>query len=997
MEISQNFYEKVLQIVTTFTKDETYELEAKYKGIITRDIFNKTVQYFISVYSQTEEIDVLDISVKHENHNYRISVIGKEKVSDYCKTNLIPDDVIVMRKIRETDKRIEYNQFNFNIDLAKEILLEKDKQSEILEVLHTLKKGFRYKKRFSFIEDKKLRYDMTIVKTSKTLSGEFLSHEDFSKSGVTSATEKYEIELEIIDHSKINLENKTKLFISSIIQLYSIINDEDYVITEEEKKTVFLEYLDYVPKEKKKPSELIKPILRDRALKSPQDYFLGPQPVTLELKNIMKPDLGIVSILENYTVTEKADGERCNMFINSEGKCYIINNRLSIKYTGVKLEQIKDTIFDGEYITRDINGNITSIFAIFDVYYYNGKLVADLPLIGDESRYDIMKKFATKTEKLFKNNIMVVCKEFKYSDDIMEKCREILDSNKQKSYPYKVDGLIFTPKTFSVGGLFKADNVNLMGTWPLTFKWKPPEDNTVDFLVRYQKGEKGAFTIKFTGIKGYKILNLYVGYNPAQWTEITARNYLEGKLRIINDEYIEKLFKPADVEDTFSQCVVESKKEFNGKGVCENNDEIEDNSIVEFRYDIDTKSWVPIRVRKDKTEKFRMTNSLSRTANDYGSALNIWRSILNPVTEELIIGKKQLDATSIENISEDMYYYRTLPREKMASKKMLDFHNYWIKNRLLKSLSGKESIMDIACGQAGDLFKWREADFKKVFGIDYARHNIQNPKQGAYSRLIKASRDMNFTRSKHVFLTMDGGEKINQEYIEQLENEDDKYIAKTLWGLNKNIPDSLKQYDNYVKDGFDVVSCQFSIHYFFESEEKLDNFVYNVNSFLKNGGYFVGTCIDGQKIKKLLKGKKKGASVTGELDDRTLWKIFKQYDNNSDDIEFGESIDVYMESIGKLTKEYLVSFTKLIEKLKKYKIVLATKEDLDSFDSKDGITSFETVYNKAISTDNAKYLDSVKNMTEVEKKYSFLGSYFVFVKKKSDEPRIIKRKIIIKE
>ena len=40
------------------------------------------------------------------------------------------------------------------------------------------------------------------------------------------------------------------------------------------------------------------------------------------------------------------------------------------------------------------------------------------------------------------------------------------------------------------------------------------------------------------------------------------------------------------------------------------------------------------------------------------------------------------------------------------------------------------------------------------------------------------------------------------------------------------------------KQGFDTVSCQFSIHYFFKNEESLDMLLENVSNSLKEGGKF---------------------------------------------------------------------------------------------------------------------------------------------------------------
>ncbi|KAH3705866.1 P-TEFb-cap methyltransferase Pcm1 [Pelomyxa schiedti] len=52
---------------------------------------------------------------------------------------------------------------------------------------------------------------------------------------------------------------------------------------------------------------------------------------------------------------------------------------------------------------------------------------------------------------------------------------------------------------------------------------------------------------------------------------------------------------------------------------------------------------------------------------------------------------------------------------------------------------------------------------------------------------------------------------------------------------------------------FDVVSCQFALHYSFESEEKVRGLLCNVTTRLKPGGFFVGTIPDANVLVKKLR------------------------------------------------------------------------------------------------------------------------------------------------
>jgi hypothetical protein len=52
---------------------------------------------------------------------------------------------------------------------------------------------------------------------------------------------------------------------------------------------------------------------------------------------------------------------------------------------------------------------------------------------------------------------------------------------------------------------------------------------------------------------------------------------------------------------------------------------------------------------------------------------------------------------------------------------------------------------------------------------------------------------------------------------------------------------------------FDIVSCQFSMHYLFETEQKLRAFLYNVSCRLEPGGFFVATTVDAEKVVALVR------------------------------------------------------------------------------------------------------------------------------------------------
>ena len=936
MDISQEKHQILKGYVDDFYRNISYELESKMEGSCTKDMFVKIVQYCKSVISDEAEESSLDISININNQTYRVSVIGKEAIHAYCKSHAIDKkNIRVIKKNRVNGKLpLHFEDMNFKINLKEEQLLEDHEMNHVISILQDAPKHFRLKKRFSFITKNELfRYDCTLVKQS------MLSATTFEMSRLPSSQEHYEVEIEFLRNGR-NADEQSKMIIQSMCDLHVLL----FGNTQRDNK-VLLEYL-------KLCSFNISP---QEALKKPGDYFFGPQPITLEQKNLIPADFGLITIQDHYTVTDKADGERTLLFIDGHGHGHFINNLLEIKKSKSNFK-IRSALFDGEFIKKDKVGNDLNLYAIFDIYFDDKrKPVSALPLIKKDvalsSRHEHMLNFIQQ-HKTQKN---IILKEFMYS---MDDSLSIFDMSKllynKTSFgaPYHIDGLIFTPMYLGVGANYEGDVPSNMGTWANVFKWKPPEENTIDFLVRYEKDANGEILQSFEDGKSYTKIGLYVGLNPMKLKNFTAIDYFDEKISRPKNMYIASRFlPPGETNNDISTYVGDLK--------C-GEDIIEDESIVEFSYN--AKKWVPLRVRHAKTRGYRM-NGLSRTANDYFTASNIWRSIQNPVSLANICGDETLNATDVRQ-RDNVYYSRSIARHKMASKNMMNFH-LSVKEYLFTSFenSSEMILMDLACGKAGDLQRWGKGKFKKVVGIDHMRDNIENPIEGAYARTFnefERSRDFN-NRFNYLYLTMDCSQVLDSNYISTMESETDKSIANLLWGNSNKIAMKRHRIEPFFKIAssvkFDIVSCQFAIHYFFKSENTIDNFISNVDYFLKDGGYFIGTCLNGFKVKEKLEHLLINEEVRGMVDNRILWNIKRLYKNsNPKKIKIGETIQIFMESIGQRFEEYLVDINLLKTKFSTKGIELVEVKQFDEFKSN-------------------------INLNDKEKEYSFLNMAFKFQKR----------------
>ena len=146
----------------------------------------------------------------------------------------------------------------------------------------------------------------------------------------------------------------------------------------------------------------------------------------------------------------------------------------------------------------------------------------------------------------------------------------------------------------------------------------------------------------------------------------------------------------------------------------EDNEVIEDYTIVEFKYiheNDEFYKWVPLRIRYDKTVDLRSGGK--NFGNAYHVASN-WHSIHNPITKDMIISGLNIPY----QIGDDDIYYNKIETKTNYTKGLRDFHNLFVKNLLIKSVSIPGDILiDYAVGK--DLPKWIGSKLSFILGIGF--------------------------------------------------------------------------------------------------------------------------------------------------------------------------------------------------------------------------------------------------------------------------------------
>lgn len=238
---------------------------------------------------------------------------------------------------------------------------------------------------------------------------------------------------------------------------------------------------------------------------------------------------------------------------------------------------------------------------------------------------------------------------------------------------------------------------------------------------------------------------------------------------------------------------------------------------------------------------------------------------------------------------------------------------YWVRDRLKAE---QINLLDISIGRFGDIHNYYLSGIRHIRGIDPDEKSIQE----AMSRYT----EMKKTRYKD----------LQDVHI------DVKRISDKDIDLGKN--------------HFNIVVCNFTLHYLFESQEHLMNTLSNISRVMKQGSHFIGTTIDGDKLKNLEK-----------IEENKDFHFQKGSNFDKQESPFGRDYQFtlldhhhtgnYFEKFDHET-EFRVSIKTLIECCSMFGMKLIEYQPFNKFN-----------WNR-------------RNFSETERKISSLYCYFVFVK-----------------
>jgi mRNA (guanine-N7-)-methyltransferase len=296
-------------------------------------------------------------------------------------------------------------------------------------------------------------------------------------------------------------------------------------------------------------------------------------------------------------------------------------------------------------------------------------------------------------------------------------------------------------------------------------------------------------------------------------------------------------------------------------------------------------------------------------------------------------------------------FYSTLKNPDIEERKESPiFHlrnfNNWVKSVLirtyLKRLARRSFVLDLCCGKGGDLLKWKEGGISHLVCADIAETSVEQCEDRYRSSKLARKR---------------GGLPFTAEFI----------VADcTRVRLKDRYNDSTMV--------FNLTSCQFSIHYSFESHEQAHMMLRNACECLRPGGYFIGTTVDSDELIHRLRNSDKG------FIGNKIFTVTPHIDMRHEIPLFGAQYHFHLHGVVDLP-EYFVHFPLFVEMLKGFNMELEHSQNFyDFFNDHRSYTDDMDLMYKMQAMDR-------KTGTMSTDEWEAIGLYKVFVfRKQHDRP-----------
>jgi SAM-dependent methyltransferase len=634
----------------------------------------------------------------------------------------------------------------------------------------------------------------------------------------------------------------------------------------------------------------------------------------------------ILPNIDNYYLSDKADGERCIIYFDKVDVFIIGSDTVTCVTKQLHKEELGkftgEVILDAEVL--DFRPNTEKTFSkiyLFDVMM-DGEKTTSLPFEAREKKLDDIAKYLGTT---FEKKIQM-----RLSKDYPAIIKEVYNRG---SRLYPIDGLIFTPahiveKDGKNTKYDRAENYFDM----VVYKWKPVEKLTIDFLVMKPPASLLGISPYLTK-DGFDMYFLFCGIKP-KLLELLNLNKVKNYYDIFsgfkfNQNYFPIQFSPSSNPHAYiyyhpqSSPIKESELhghtvEFGyncfpegtdidktdidktdidkkGKGkekevdkekkINKDSNKDDNNNEIVSREDRikGNQCWYIHKLRPDKDVNVARGTEYG---NNFKVAESTYQTYQNPVTLEVLMSSK----------TSDVYF----KNPKQLIYKALTKYNGFVKAQVIRQLENTDWVIDPTAGKGQDLFVYSGYEIKNGLMMDIDKDAIEELNKRKYS-LDKP------------------------EFYVHAEK------PKTRMSIFTRIGDLREPYNKIIESlqdvplppkGVDGVVMNFSLHYIVDTAESLDNLVNFVDSLLKPGGLFIFTCFDGNKIFNILKSIDRDKAWELREGEVVKYSIIKKYQEETL-ADFGQKISViHPFSDGEHYEENLINIPIIIKTFveKKYEV-----------------------------------------------------------------------------
>lgn len=534
-------------------------------------------------------------------------------------------------------------------------------------------------------------------------------------------------------------------------------------------------------------------------------------------------------LTKDFYLTDKADGVRTLLYLRRNSK-----NVIKISSFGEEEFNANDEPLSTEEVLLDCE-EVGGKFYCFDLIVFSkANISSKTPFtvrVGEISAAsDYIGKYLPSKYGIF-------CKKYtKLTDENLE--REIRSVYEAAGRDYEIDGLIFVD----------AGENNYLST--KNWKWKPWQNSTIDFLAK-EVPESIRNTAPFIHVEGFKCYLLFVtisekdrvdyglimppfyknmkfdksgGITPINF-QCTYNPYAYIYYHPIKGENIDgkivelrlKSFIFEKYEIAWEKSKVGGKSIDELKGILDDADNAysaEDDDLFAPLTNINGDG---LEVKAPPIIEWELVKIRDDRAKEKGYFGNYYTIAIATFTNYIA----EFSLEQLWNPSSG-YFQRTAETIYKAAN---GYKRFVINNLFKKYLTGGRILLDLAGGRGADLSRYISAGITKVIIADIDKDALQEA-------------NMRYLERPKSHKSSSG---LNLSTIEvDLRADPEKVVIPTI--INAEIP----------KEHADNIICNFAFHYFCDQVEHISNMVRICKYFLKPGGYFIFTVMNGQKLWKML-------------------------------------------------------------------------------------------------------------------------------------------------